>query len=174
MTCLTIDKYDEFVYAGTRAGEVLEIVLKTGRFTRNGPVGKIFKGGVTQINSFFSNIYVGCQNGNVSKMDKKTFLFQEEANMLGGPICSLDNSQESLYALTAKGSLHSIQGDRSHVGNSHVFMNSMSNPVVQMVFPQNYSNVFACVTKNEIRVYNTYSQAELLQIKLESDVEEFR
>ena len=75
VTCVHIDRYDEFLYAGTRSGEVLEIILKTGRFTRNGPVGKIFKGGVTQINSFFSNIYVGCQNGNVSKMDKKSFLF---------------------------------------------------------------------------------------------------
>ena len=53
-------------------------------------------------------------------------------------------------------------------------MNSMSSQVVQMVFPQNYSNVFACVTKNEIRIYNTTTQAELLQIKLESTVEDFK
>lgn len=52
--------------------------MRTGRFVRNGPVGKIFKGGVTQINSFFNSLYVGCLNGNLSKMDKKSFLFQEE------------------------------------------------------------------------------------------------
>ena len=81
MTCICIDKKDEFVYAGTRQGEILEIILQTGRFKRNGPVGKIFKGGVTQINAAFTGVlYVGCLNGNLSKMDKKTLLFQEEVN----------------------------------------------------------------------------------------------
>jgi hypothetical protein len=51
-------------------------------------------------------------------MDKKSFLYQEEAQLNGGPISSLANSEESLYALTAKGALISVQGDRSYVGNS--------------------------------------------------------
>jgi len=53
VTCVCIEKNDEFLYVGTRQGEVLEIMLQTGRFVRNGPVGKIFKGGVTQINTVF-------------------------------------------------------------------------------------------------------------------------
>jgi hypothetical protein len=57
---------------------VLEVSLQSGRYKRNGPVGKIFRGGVNIINAHFSQIIVGCQNGNVSKMDKKTFLFKEE------------------------------------------------------------------------------------------------
>ena len=68
-------------------------------------------------------------------MDKKTFLYQEESNLMGGPICSLANSQEQLYALTARGSLHQVQGDRSSVQNNVIFMNSMSSPLVQIVFP---------------------------------------
>lgn len=54
VSCVTIDSTDTFVYCGTRSGEVLEISLQSGRFKRNGPVGKIFKGGVTNINSYFS------------------------------------------------------------------------------------------------------------------------
>ena len=40
-----------------------------------------------------------------------------------------------------------------------------------MVFPHKYSNVFACLSKNEIRIYSSVNQTELLYIKLQSEVE---
>ena len=159
------------MYVGTRTGEVLEVILKSGRYTRNGPVGKIFRGGVNVISSTFSQIMVGCQNGTLAKMDKKTFLFIEEAQLGNGPVFSLANSAEKLYALTAKGTLHSIQGERSMLANQAMFMSSVSNPIEKIVFPVNYSDVFACLTKSEIRIFSAKSLTELLQIKLESEVE---
>lgn len=94
VSCLCIDRDDSLLYVGTRAGEVLEVQLKTGKFTRNGPVGKIFKGGVNCINGAFNHIFVGCQVGTLAKMDKKTFLFQEEVQIGQGPINALANSSE--------------------------------------------------------------------------------
>lgn len=123
------------------------------------------------ISSTFSQIMVGCQNGTLAKMDKKTFLFIEEAQLGNGPVFSLANSAEKLYALTAKGTLHSIQGERSMLANQAVFMSSVSNPIEKIVFPVNYSDVFACLTKSEIRIFSAKSLTELLQIKLESEVE---
>lgn len=49
-------------------------------------------------------------------------------------------------------------------------MNSIACEINQIVFPQNYSNVFAAVAKNQIRIFNTNTLAELLCIKLESEV----
>ncbi len=94
VSCLCIDRDDSLLYAGTRGGEVLEVQLRTGKFTRNGPVGKIFKGGVNCINGAFNHIFVGCQVGTLAKMDKKTFLFQEEVQIGQGPINALANSSE--------------------------------------------------------------------------------
>jgi hypothetical protein len=96
---------------------VLEIILGTGRFARNGPVGKIFKGGVSSLCCSFSSIFVGCSNGNLAKVDKKTMLFEEEVQLMGGPICSVASSSETLYCLTTRGTLYRLPGERSHVNN---------------------------------------------------------
>ena len=37
-------------------------------------------------------------------------VFEEEVNLQGGPVVSLTNSREKIYALTATGSLHSVEG----------------------------------------------------------------
>lgn len=51
-------------------------------------------------------------------------------------------------------------------------MSSVGNmPIMKMVFPHNYSNVFACLCKNEIKVFSTLNQSELLHIKIQSEVE---
>ena len=52
-------------------------------------------------------------------------------------------------------------------------MNSIASEITQIVFPQNYSNVFAAVAKNQIRIFNANTLAELLCIKLESEVQDW-
>lgn len=47
----------------------------------------------------------------------------------------------------------------------------MHTSIGKIVFPQNYSNVFACLSKSEIRIYSATNQSELLFIKLESELE---
>ena len=37
-------------------------------------------------------------------------VFEEEVNLQGGPVTSLTHSREKIYALTASGSLHSVEG----------------------------------------------------------------
>lgn len=135
MTCLQIDTDDKYLYCGTRAGEVLEIILGSGRFVRNGPVAKIFKGGVCNLNCFFSALFVGCSNGNLAKVDKQSLLFQEEIQLMGGPVCSVANSSETLYCLTTKGMLFRLQGERSHVANTALFMTSMNTEIIKVLFP---------------------------------------
>jgi len=129
VNCLEIDSDDTFLYCGTRTGDILEIYLDTARYKRTGPMHRLFKGGIHQINSFFgTHLLVSCADGNLAKINRKSFLFEEEVQLNGGPIVSLTNSQEKIYALTAKGNLHSAEGDKP-LSLQTCFMTSMANKV---------------------------------------------
>ena len=71
---------------------------------------KIFSGGIHQINTFFNSLIVSTANGTLGRINKNTMIFEEEANLQSGPVVSLCNSQEKIYALTAKGTLNSVEG----------------------------------------------------------------
>ena len=67
---ISIDSIDEHAYCGTRSGDFLEVSLSKGIYNRAGPVDKKFTGAVTSVISKFKNLYVGAQDGTVSKIDK--------------------------------------------------------------------------------------------------------
>jgi cilia- and flagella-associated protein 52 len=109
-TCLAIDESDNFLYAGSRTGDIIIIAISTGSYRKTGPVDKIYAGGVNSINAFFNDfILVAAQNGMLAKVSKKTMLLTEEVQLGGGAIVSMTNSKEKCYALTAMGSLHSYE-----------------------------------------------------------------
>lgn len=56
------------------------------------------------------------------------------------------NSKEKIYALTAKGSLHSVDVFSPLAGQT-CFMTSMTQEVKEIVFPAGFSEVFAVRTK---------------------------
>lgn len=47
-------------------------------------------------------------------------------------------------------------------------MSVMIGAIAKIVFPVGFSEVFACMSFDEIRVYNVSDQRELLRIKLET------
>lgn len=59
INCVAIDDTDTYVYCGTRSGDIIEVIVQTGRYKRIGPVHKIFQGGINAINCFFSHLIVG-------------------------------------------------------------------------------------------------------------------
>jgi hypothetical protein len=40
--CISIDAQDQFLYCGSRLGDIIEISLRDGGYRRTGPVKKIF------------------------------------------------------------------------------------------------------------------------------------
>jgi hypothetical protein len=44
ITCVSVDSSDDFAYCGTRSGDILEISLSKGIYSRSGPVDKKFVG----------------------------------------------------------------------------------------------------------------------------------
>lgn len=72
ITCVSIDDIDEHAYCGTRSGDILEISLVKGIYSRSGPIDKKITGTVNQIISMNKNIYAGTSSGTFVKIDKKS------------------------------------------------------------------------------------------------------
>ena len=144
----------------------MEIDIPSASYKRTGPVHKIFRGGIHQINLHFGNsIIVSTASGTLGRINKRTMVFEEEANLQGGPIVSLTNSQEKIYALTAAGTLNSVEGGEN-VASASCFMTTMTDPVTSICFPAGFGEIFAVRSKDEIRLWNVEDQRELLRITL--------
>jgi len=89
----------------------------------------------------------------LGKVNLKTMVFEEEVNLQGGPVVSLANSQQKLYALTAAGSLNSVEGGQS-LNTVSCFMTTMTDPVTSICFPAGFGEIFAVRIKDEIRIWN--------------------
>ena len=79
-------------------------------------------------------------------------IFDHESNLRNGPVMALANSSEKIYALTLAGTLHSAEGNKDHLSSQACFMGSISGKVKQIVFPANFSSVFACLSQFEITI----------------------
>ena len=85
--------------------------------------------------------------------------------MNGGPIVSLTNSAEKIYALTSTGNLHSVAGDQP-LASVTCFMTTQTEPVNSIVFPAGFGEIFAMRSRDEIVMWNVNDQKELLRISL--------
>ena len=154
INCITIDATDTFCYCGTRAGDILEIFIENASYKRTGPVHKIFRGGIHQINAAFGDgLIISTAAGTLARVNKKSMLFEEEVDLQGGPIVSLTNSVEKIYALNASGSLNSVEGT-TNLANVSCFTTSMTDPVSSICFPAGFGEIFAVRIRDEIRLWN--------------------
>lgn len=80
-------------------------------------------------------------------------VFEEEVNLMSGPVVSITNSREKIYALTANGSLHSVEGE-APLSTATCFMTSMTDPVTSICFPAGFGEIFAVRCRDEIRLWN--------------------
>ena len=72
ITCVSIDVIDENAYCGTRSGDIMEVSLVKGIYSRSGPIDKKISGGVNQVLSMNKSIYAGTSSGIFVKIDKKS------------------------------------------------------------------------------------------------------
>jgi hypothetical protein len=79
-------------------------------------------------------------------------VFDHETNLRMGPVIALANSSEKVYALTQSGTLHSVEGNKEHLSSQVCFMGSVGGRIKQIVFPSNFSSVFACLSQFEISI----------------------
>ena len=111
------------------------------------------------------SLWVAAANGCVAKVHKKTFGFEEEVQLGSGPIVSMMKTQTNVYALTAKGNLHSM-GEDKQLSTQSLFMTSLNTSIGQIAFPAGFGEIFATKCRDEIRMWNVADQKELLRICL--------
>ena len=102
----------------------------------------------------------------MAKLNKLNLVVEEELNPQRGPIVALANSGSSIYALTAASSLLKLDTSSAFQANN-CFMSAFPNPIKSLVFPRNFSQVFACAGRSDIRVYTVGEQREILNISIQ-------
>lgn len=78
-TCAAIDHSDEYVYCGTKTGDIFEINIDKAIYKRVGPVKKLFSLGITAV-KILSNgdILIGTGEGKLAKISIQTMQLLKE------------------------------------------------------------------------------------------------
>lgn len=113
ITCVSIDNIDEYAYCGTRSGDVLEVSITKGIYSRSGPIDKKFRGCVNQVISKFKHLYVGTSEGTFAKIDKKTLNTNGEINVPHSSITGLAASNSKVYSYSDRSVIRSVSDQSS-------------------------------------------------------------
>lgn len=106
--CLAIDDIDEFAFCGTRSGDVLEVSLSKGIYSRSGPLKKKFTGAVNQVLCKNGGIFVGTSEGVFAKLDKTKLTTSSEIKFLNASVTGLACSESKVYSVTQRGDIRAV------------------------------------------------------------------
>lgn len=189
---VTIDPLDEYIYAGTQSGDVLQVSVKYKLFKQQGP-GKlrIARGVLSTCVVPSGDVLLGGGDGTLMLVDPQTMKKRTSTQIAGGvtsiSIVSRTNSSGSNTAPTrgssADGRSSSVsQGFECFCGTSkaeifHVIYDgrAFSTELVQtchwskindVCFPRGYSGVFATCSVGDIRIWHLVDCRELLRIEV--------
>lgn len=165
ITSVTIDDEDEFMYCGTKTGDVLQVSLTRALFKISGPAKKPFPLGVTCVaRTKKGNIIVGSGDGTVALLKKDDLSVIKTRKLLGG-ITSL--------CLNAAGDHFFVGTDKCHIylvelaTFDHELRNTChSERINDVAFARDYSELFATCSVNDIRVWHARTGNELLRIQV--------
>lgn len=152
-TCCTIDQNDQFAYVGTKTGDFYEVALDKAIFKRVGPIKKLFSLGITCIKQLpGGDIIVGSGDGNIGKISLESLQVVAKTEIMG-PVTSMAFTSDFSYFFC--GTNHS----NIYWVNSENLSNELRNTchyskINDVVFPANYSDVFATCSVNDIRIWN--------------------
>ena len=162
---VVIDPTDSFAYCGTRTGDLLEINLERASFTRSGPARKLFSQGVQCI-ALMQNgdLLVGAGDGTISKLGSQSLQVKGQSQVLGG-VTSLTLTQDNTHFFlgTNQSNMYLLDTDQLKAELRNTCHYEKINDIA---FPNNYSEVFATCSVNDIRVWNSRNRQELLRIQV--------
>ena len=162
---LIIDPTDSFAYCGTRTGDLLEINLERASFTRSGPARKLFSQGVQCIALMHNgDLLVGAGDGTISKLGSQNLQVKAQSQVLGG-VTSLTLTQDNTHFFlgTSQSNMYLLDTDQLKAELRNTCHYEKINDIA---FPNNYSEVFATCSVNDIRVWNSRNRQELLRIQV--------
>jgi WD40 repeat protein len=173
-TAIAIERNDEFFYASTKSGDIIEVTIDQGIMKRIGPTGQLFENGVKCLyvyalpNSLESILLVGSGDGKVTRVPLTTMKRGGHCELEGGiSSISILPDQKSLICGTEIGNIYSIdiaaQSDLTKLSSTLRETNHIGK-VNAIAFPKDFSEVFATCGKEQIRVWALKRKQEVLRI----------
>lgn len=164
-TCCIIDQDDKHAYLGTKTGDIIEISLERALFKRVGPVKRLFAQGINCVNLLGNgDLLVGAGDGTVAKIGFKDMLIKSEAKVMGAVTSiSLTADSTHFFCGTAKATIYWCDTDKI---NPELRNTCHYERINGLAFPNEYSDLFATCSLNDIRVWNAKTRQELLRIEV--------
>lgn len=163
--CIVIDHSDTFAYLGTKTGDIIQISLETALFRKIGPLKRLFSLGINCITQLpHGDIMVGAGDGTIAKIGCKDMKVIAEAQVMGS-VTSLSPTADSthFFAGTEKSTIY--WSDADSIAPELRFTCHFER-INDLVFPHEYSELFATCSTNDIRVWNAKTRQELLRIEV--------
>ena len=163
--CIAIDANDEYVYAGTRTGDVLEIQIENGIYQRVAPINNLFNNGVRIIKILPNgDLLVASGSGTVARIDIQRLGIRKSAELEGSVSgLSLTRDHTSFFCGTNQGNIYFSNAFDLNV---HLRASCHFSKINSIAFPNNYNKVFATCSNEQVRVWSTDKRKELLRINV--------
>lgn len=161
--CICIDPLDKFAYFGTKSGDILEIDLSSGIYTRIGPIKKLFPQGVNCIKMLpNSDLLIGTKEGVLAKISISDFRVKKESKIMGG-VTSISLTSECSYFFCGT-DLCNLYWCESSGLKSEIRNTCHNGKINDIQFPFEYSGVFGTCSKEDIRIWDSETRQEQLRI----------
>ncbi len=167
---VTIDKEDRCIYAGTKTGDVIELLVEKGIMKKVGPAGKLFESGVRRVELLTSNdrqthLIVGTGSGSLCCVDRETMKRTAECQLEGGVTAlSLVEADNTAVCATDKGNIYTVDVGKTAKMEAVLKESVHVGKVNQVCFPRDFSEVFATCCNEQIKVWALKRRQELLRI----------
>jgi len=172
-TCIAVSDDDQILYCGTTTGDVLAISKEKKQYIASGPPkGYTPQSGVQSIcmvpyeenGEFKEEILVGSGDGELMIIDPITFMPKCTQKVLGSVTSiAMDTHGEFFFAGTDKSNLYLVQykdlmAELKNTGHAEM--------VNDVVFPADYSALFATCAGSDIRIWHSETLSELLRVQV--------
>lgn len=164
-TAVAIDPWDNFVYAGTKSGDIIKVDMNSKKMVAAGP-RKRLQLGITSLvyNRLANELVLGSGHGELAVLDCETLSPKSFTNIMGGvSSIALDAHAEFFFAGTIESNLYLVQYEglvAELKGTSH------SAPITGVEFPKGYAELFATCGGSDIRIWHAATLSELLRIQV--------
>ncbi|XP_067914795.1 cilia- and flagella-associated protein 52 isoform X2 [Heterodontus francisci] len=161
--CIEVTRDDSFFYGGTTTGDILMISMKTGFLNNYGPIKNKFSLGITAIVELKSgDILVGSGDGTVALCKAPNFKSLKKVQVDGGVTSiSLRGQGHQFFVGTITSQIYRFNFTEF---KEELVTTCHCDAVLDITFPCGTSDLFGTCSKDQIRIWHTPTNKELLRI----------
>mmetsp|Transcript_42589 Transcript_42589/g.99981 ORF Transcript_42589/g.99981 Transcript_42589/m.99981 type:complete len:612 (+) Transcript_42589:132-1967(+) len=160
-----VDDTDEFCYAGTASGDILKVNMRSRLFRHLGPKTRMSQGVVCIEMTPHGEIIAGAGDGTISVLHPESLKVLNSTKLDGGGITCIapHTSGQLFFAATSQCSTFVVKYEGLA---TELRSTCHSTKIHDVVYPAGYSELFATSSKQDIRVWNARTCAELLRVQI--------